>query len=166
MGSKPLGTPEQASSVVGLAQPVAAPLTRAAIFLVLAIKPGPEHRATIRSFCADLGSFCARWNFAISKRGLPASWDSAPTPGTALFGRRVPQSCTPSAKFAWTASCRFNTRRLALPHPRQAHGSVFRTRNANHGANRQRGHARGRSARIPLFRRSRSDRFCRRHGKS
>ena len=40
----------------GIAQLVAAPLTRAAIFLVVTVKRGPEHRATIRSFCQDLAA--------------------------------------------------------------------------------------------------------------
>jgi putative iron-dependent peroxidase len=35
-------------------QPVSAPLTRAAIFLVATIKPGPDNRAAVRSFCGDL----------------------------------------------------------------------------------------------------------------
>jgi porphyrinogen peroxidase len=35
-------------------QPVTGPLTRAAIFLVLTINPGPDNRAAVRSFCADL----------------------------------------------------------------------------------------------------------------
>ena len=35
-------------------QPVAAPLTRAAIFLVVTVKPGADNAATVRSFCADL----------------------------------------------------------------------------------------------------------------
>jgi putative iron-dependent peroxidase len=34
-------------------QPVVAPLTRAAIFLVVTVNPGDDHRATIRSFCED-----------------------------------------------------------------------------------------------------------------
>jgi putative iron-dependent peroxidase len=34
-------------------QPVIAPLTRAAIFLVLTVNPGDDHRATVRSFCED-----------------------------------------------------------------------------------------------------------------
>jgi porphyrinogen peroxidase len=34
-------------------QPVIAPLTRAAIFLVVTIKSGDDHRATVRSFCED-----------------------------------------------------------------------------------------------------------------
>jgi putative iron-dependent peroxidase len=35
-------------------QPVDTPLTQAAMFLVLTIKPQPEHLDTVRSFCADL----------------------------------------------------------------------------------------------------------------
>ena len=34
-------------------QPVVAPLTRAAIFLVVTVNPGDDHRATVRSFCED-----------------------------------------------------------------------------------------------------------------
>ena len=34
-------------------QPVVAPLTRAAIFLVVTVNPGDDHRATIRAFCED-----------------------------------------------------------------------------------------------------------------
>jgi hypothetical protein len=37
-----------------VAQPVSAPLTRAAIFLIVTINPGPDKRAAVRSFCADL----------------------------------------------------------------------------------------------------------------
>src|SRR3989449_10785788 len=40
----------------GIPQPVATPLTRAAIFLVVTINPGAGHRALIRSFCADLAA--------------------------------------------------------------------------------------------------------------
>jgi len=35
-------------------QPVVAPLTRAAIFLVVTVNPGDDHRATVRAFCEDL----------------------------------------------------------------------------------------------------------------
>jgi putative iron-dependent peroxidase len=37
-------------------QPVVAQLTRAAIFLVVTVKPGPEHRAPVRAVCGDLAS--------------------------------------------------------------------------------------------------------------
>ena len=35
-------------------QPVTATLTRAAIFLVVTVNPGPENAATVRAFCGDL----------------------------------------------------------------------------------------------------------------
>jgi len=37
-------------------QPVVAPLTRAAIFLVVAVTPGAESRSAVRSVCGDLGA--------------------------------------------------------------------------------------------------------------
>src|SRR5215831_11632147 len=37
-----------------VAQPVAAPLSRAAIFLVVTINPGADNRTAVRSFCAGL----------------------------------------------------------------------------------------------------------------
>ena len=35
-------------------QPVVAPLTRAAMFVVVTVNPGDEHRATVRALCGDL----------------------------------------------------------------------------------------------------------------
>src|SRR5258707_14750018 len=37
-----------------VAQAVSAPLTRAAVFLVVTINPGSDNRAAVRAFCADL----------------------------------------------------------------------------------------------------------------
>lgn len=51
-----------------LAQPVAAPLSRAAIFLVVSVKPGSENRATVRSFCGDLSAIIR----AVETRDLEA----------------------------------------------------------------------------------------------
>src|ERR1700739_230132 len=56
MGSESMQKPEAAQGVRALAQSVAAPLTRAAIFLVVTINPGPENREAIRSFCGDLAA--------------------------------------------------------------------------------------------------------------
>src|SRR5882724_4457258 len=56
MDSDPMQKPEAAHGVRALAQSVAAPLTRAAIFLVVTINAGPEPRETIRSFCGDLAT--------------------------------------------------------------------------------------------------------------
>jgi putative iron-dependent peroxidase len=39
-----------------ISQPVAASLTRAAIFLVVTVNDGPQHEATVRALCGDLAS--------------------------------------------------------------------------------------------------------------
>src|SRR5207245_11772498 len=49
-------TPRASDIPHAVPQPVATPLTRAAIFLVVTINPGAGHRAAIRSFCADLAA--------------------------------------------------------------------------------------------------------------
>ena len=57
-----------ADGLRALAQPVAAPLSRAAIFLVVTVKAGSENRATVRSFCADLSAIIR----AVEMRDLEA----------------------------------------------------------------------------------------------
>jgi putative iron-dependent peroxidase len=52
-----------------LAQPVSAPLTRAAIFLVVTLKPGAESSATVRSFCGDFSALLR----AVETRDLEAA---------------------------------------------------------------------------------------------
>ena len=59
---------ETALSVV--AQPVAAPLTRAAIFLIVTVKPGPDTRAILRSFCGDLAGLFRAVEFRDLEAGL------------------------------------------------------------------------------------------------
>ncbi|PWT84511.1 MAG: peroxidase [Proteobacteria bacterium] len=54
MGSESSKTTKDAISTRLAAQPIAAALSPAAIFLVVTINPGPENRATIRSLCGDL----------------------------------------------------------------------------------------------------------------
>ncbi|MFZ0911153.1 MAG: Dyp-type peroxidase [Candidatus Acidiferrales bacterium] len=56
MEPNPKSAGNAADGLRALAQPVAAPLTRAAIFLVVTLKPGPESRATVRSFCGELSA--------------------------------------------------------------------------------------------------------------
>jgi len=71
-------------------QPVATPLTRAAIFLVATINPGAGHRATIRSFCADLAALVRSVGFREQEGTLSCvvgfgsdAWDQ-------LFGKPRP----------------------------------------------------------------------------
>ena len=53
-----------------VSQPVVALLTRAAIFLVVTLKPGPEHDATARSLCADLSALKRAVGFRDLEGGL------------------------------------------------------------------------------------------------
>jgi len=62
--------PEGAGRSPALAQAVAAPLTRAAIFLVATLNPGPENRATLRSFCGDLSALVRAVQFRDLEGGL------------------------------------------------------------------------------------------------
>src|SRR3954471_17283770 len=53
-----------------ISQPVASPLTRAAIFLVVAINPGPDARTAVRAFCADLAGLIRAVEFRNLEAGL------------------------------------------------------------------------------------------------
>jgi putative iron-dependent peroxidase len=59
-----------AESLGVVPQHVAAPLTRSAIFLTLKLNSGPDHRDTIRSFCADLSSIFRAVEFRDIEGGL------------------------------------------------------------------------------------------------
>jgi porphyrinogen peroxidase len=93
--SDPKNTAKAAVGLSALAQPVAAPLTRAAIFLVVTLKPGPEARATVRSFCADLGAIVR----AVETRDLEAALTCIMGVGSdawdRLFGAPRPASLHP-----------------------------------------------------------------------
>ena len=56
MEPDPRSAPEAAGGMHVVTQPVAAPLTRAAIFLVATLNPGPDNRSGVRSFCGDLAA--------------------------------------------------------------------------------------------------------------
>src|SRR5580704_13349628 len=56
MESDPISALQPAGGTRGIAQLVAAPLTRAAIFLVATINPGLNNCTTVRSLCADLAA--------------------------------------------------------------------------------------------------------------
>ena len=76
-------------------QPVLAPLTRAAIFLVVCIKPEPEGYATVRSLCIDLPGIFRAVDFRRLEAGLSCvvafgshAWDK-------LFGGPRPAELRP-----------------------------------------------------------------------
>jgi porphyrinogen peroxidase len=55
---------------MAVAQPVSAPLSRTAIFLVVTINPGPDNRAAVRAFCADLPALIRAVEFRDLEAGL------------------------------------------------------------------------------------------------
>jgi putative iron-dependent peroxidase len=90
-----LNGPEQ----VPLAQPVLAQLTRAAIFLVVTLKPEAESYATVRSFCGDLAGIIRAVEFRDIDAGLTCiaafgsdAWDR-------LFGNPRPAELHPFREF-------------------------------------------------------------------
>ncbi|MGA8223185.1 MAG: Dyp-type peroxidase [Candidatus Acidiferrales bacterium] len=69
MQPDPISAPNSGGGPPAEPQPVAAPLTRAAIFLVVTLKPGADSRATVRSFCGDLAALLR----AVGFRDIEAS---------------------------------------------------------------------------------------------
>jgi porphyrinogen peroxidase len=70
MESDAMSETKSAGGSPAVAQAVDAPLTRAAIFLVAALKPGTESRATLRSFCGDLAALLRAVEFRDLEGGL------------------------------------------------------------------------------------------------
>jgi porphyrinogen peroxidase len=87
--------PEQASGIAGLAQAVAAPLTRAAIFLVVTLNPGSEHRRTIRSLCGDLATILRAVEFRDIEAGLSCVMGFGSDAWDQLFGLPRPARLHP-----------------------------------------------------------------------
>jgi putative iron-dependent peroxidase len=86
MESDPINTPELASGVRALAQSVAAPLTRAAIFLVATLNSGTENRETVRSFCGDLAALFRAVEFRDLEGGLSCVMGIGSEAWDRLFG--------------------------------------------------------------------------------
>jgi porphyrinogen peroxidase len=95
MEPDPMDVPGQASGIVGLAQSVAAPLTRAAIFLVVTLKPDLEHRRTIRAFCGDLAAILRAVEFRDIEAGLSCVVGFGSEAWGGLFGPPRPANLHP-----------------------------------------------------------------------
>jgi porphyrinogen peroxidase len=99
MKTDPTSAHEAVAGRRDVAQAVAAPLTRAAIFLVATIKPGTENRTTIRSFCGDLAALVRAVDFRDIEAGLSCvagfgseAWDrlfGAPRPANLHAFREI-----------------------------------------------------------------------------
>jgi porphyrinogen peroxidase len=90
MASDLIDEREHASGTRRVAQMVTAPLTRAAIFLVVTLKQGPEHAATIRSFCPDLAALLRAVDFRDLEGQLSCVMGFGSTAWDDLFGAPRP----------------------------------------------------------------------------
>jgi porphyrinogen peroxidase len=73
-----------------VSQPVSAPLTRAAVFLVATINPGPDNRAAVRSLCADLAGLIRAVDFRDIEAGLSCVMGIGSEAWDRLFGQPRP----------------------------------------------------------------------------
>jgi porphyrinogen peroxidase len=83
----PKSAPE-ATRVVS--QPIVAPLTRAAIFLVVTLKPGDDARATLRTFCGDLSGIFRAVEYRNIEAGLSCIMGIGSGAWDRLFGQPRP----------------------------------------------------------------------------
>ncbi|MGA9474863.1 MAG: Dyp-type peroxidase [Terriglobales bacterium] len=90
-----MNAPPLAGGLPSLAQPVAAPLTRAAIFLVVTANPGSENRTTLRSFCGDLSSLLRAVEFRDLEGGLSCVMGIGSNAWDRLFGTPRPAELHP-----------------------------------------------------------------------
>jgi putative iron-dependent peroxidase len=78
-----------------VAQPIVAPLSRVAIFLVLTLKPGNDTRATLRSFCGDLSGIFRAVEFRNIEAGLSCIMGIGSDAWDQLFGQPRPAELHP-----------------------------------------------------------------------
>ncbi|MFC4820270.1 Dyp-type peroxidase [Dokdonella ginsengisoli] len=76
-------------------QPVVAKLTRAAIFMVLTLKPEPEHRRTVRALCADLSGLLRAVGFRDLEGRLSCVMGFGSDAWDRLFGEPRPKELHP-----------------------------------------------------------------------
>jgi putative iron-dependent peroxidase len=88
-------TASKGSKRASLPQPVLAPLTRAAIFLVVSVKPEPESYATLRSFCADIAGLIRAVEFRDIEAGLTCVVAFGSEVWDKLFGNPHPAELHP-----------------------------------------------------------------------
>ena len=84
---------------VPLPQPVLGPLTRAAIFLVVTVKPEPESYETLRSFCGDLAGLIRAVEFRDIEAGLTCIAAFGSEVWNPLFGSPRPAELHPFREF-------------------------------------------------------------------
>jgi porphyrinogen peroxidase len=93
--SEPMATAATPGDLGPLSQPVTAPLTRAAVFLVLSINPGAENHAAVRSLCADLAGLLRAVGFREPDGNLSCVMGFGSDAWDRLFGKPRPAELHP-----------------------------------------------------------------------
>jgi porphyrinogen peroxidase len=91
-------TTPQTDAVV-VPQPVSAPLTRAAIFLVVTINPGEDNGAAVRSFCTDFAGLVRAVEFRDLEAGLSCVMGIGSDAWDRVFGDPRPVELHPFREF-------------------------------------------------------------------
>ncbi len=89
-----MDTPKELNEIV-LPQPVVGPLTRAAIFLVVCIRPDQDNRDALRSFCGDLAGLIRAVEFRNVEAGLTCVVGFGSDAWDRLFGTPRPAELHP-----------------------------------------------------------------------
>jgi putative iron-dependent peroxidase len=95
LGSDPVTVPGAAGDLREMPQPVAAPLTRAAIFLVVTVNPGAENSAAVRGGCADLAKLVRAVEFRDLDGALSCVMGFGSDAWDRLFGKTRPAELHP-----------------------------------------------------------------------
>jgi porphyrinogen peroxidase len=93
--TSPSGAAVGANEISAVAQAVSRGLTGSAIFLVVTMKPGAEHRATIRGFCGDLAKLVRAVGFRDIEGELSCVVGFGSEAWSALFGTARPKELHP-----------------------------------------------------------------------
>ena len=158
-------TPEPDAAVV--AQPVSAPLTRAAIFLVVTINPGRGQCAAVRSFCVDFAGLVRAVEFRDLEAGLSCVMGIGSDAWDRLFGDPRPAELHPFREFRAGSRHAVATPGDLLFHIRAKRMDLcFEMATQIMGEARRRRHRGRRGARLSLLRRPRPSGLRRRHRKS
>ena len=95
MKTDPIMAADATRRLAVVSQAVAAPLTRAAIFLVATLNPGSDNRATLRSFCGDLAGLARAVEFRDLEGGLSCVMGFGSDAWDRLFGPPRPSYLHP-----------------------------------------------------------------------
>ena len=86
---------EPAVTIAPTPQPVTASLTRAAIFLIVTVNPGPDSHAAVKSMCTDLGALLRAVGFRDSEGSLSCVMGFGSDAWDRLFGQPRPTELHP-----------------------------------------------------------------------